>query len=79
MPIEAGKPGPLFTLKDAAGKSVSLKNFRGQHVIVYFYPKDDTPGCAKKPADSVIVGTNFSDAMWSYLVPIRITRQHETR
>ena len=48
MPIEAGKPGPLFTLKDAAGKSVSLKNFRGQHVIVYFYPKDDTPGCTKE-------------------------------
>lgn len=48
MPIEEGKAAPLFTLKDATGKSVSLKNFRGQHVIVYFYPKDDTPGCTKE-------------------------------
>ena len=48
MAIEEGKAAPLFTLKDAAGKSVSLKSFRGHHVIVYFYPKDDTPGCTKE-------------------------------
>src|ERR1700741_2087411 len=48
MPIEEGKTAPLFTLKDAAGKSVSLNSFRGHQVIVYFYPKDDTPGCTKE-------------------------------
>jgi thioredoxin-dependent peroxiredoxin len=48
MAIEAGKSAPSFTLKNAAGKAVSLKDFRGQHVIVYFYPKDDTPGCTKE-------------------------------
>jgi thioredoxin-dependent peroxiredoxin len=48
MPVEEGKLAPQFTLKDASGKSVSLKSFRGQHVIVYFYPKDDTPGCTKE-------------------------------
>jgi peroxiredoxin Q/BCP len=48
MLIAEGKPAPLFMLTDAAGKSVSLKDFRGQHVIVYFYPKDDTPGCTKE-------------------------------
>jgi peroxiredoxin Q/BCP len=48
MPLEEGKLAPLFTLKDATGKSVSLKNFRGHDVIVYFYPKDDTPGCTKE-------------------------------
>ena len=48
MAIEAGKSAPPFTLKNAAGKAVSLKDFRGQHVIVYFYPKDDTPGCTKE-------------------------------
>jgi peroxiredoxin Q/BCP len=48
MAVEEGKLAPQFTLKDATGKSVSLKNFRGQHVIVYFYPKDDTPGCTKE-------------------------------
>lgn len=44
MAVEEGKTAPAFTLKDANGEKVSLKDFRGKHVIVYFYPKDDTPG-----------------------------------
>lgn len=48
MPIQEGKPAPLFSLKDATGKTVSLKDFRGKDVIVYFYPKDNTPGCTKE-------------------------------
>ncbi len=48
MPIEEGKKAPAFTLKDASGAVVSLSDFAGQHVIVYFYPKDDTPGCTKE-------------------------------
>jgi peroxiredoxin Q/BCP len=48
MPIEAGKKAPAFSLKDAAGHEVALKDFAGQHVIVYFYPRDDTPGCTKE-------------------------------
>ena len=48
MPIEEGKPAPAFTLKDAAGEKISLKDYRGKNVIVYFYPKDDTPGCTKE-------------------------------
>jgi len=48
MPIEEGKAAPAFTLKDTDNKKVSLKDFRGKHVIVYFYPKDDTPGCTKE-------------------------------
>ena len=48
MPIEEGKAAPLFTLKDSNGESVSLKSFKGKNVIVYFYPKDDTPGCTKE-------------------------------
>ena len=48
MPIEEGKSAPAFTLKDASGENVALKDFRGQHVIVYFYPRDDTPGCTKE-------------------------------
>ncbi|RME54008.1 MAG: peroxiredoxin, partial [Deltaproteobacteria bacterium] len=42
MPIEEGKPAPDFTLPDAEGNEVSLHDFRGKNVIVYFYPKDDT-------------------------------------
>ena len=48
MAIEEGKAAPAFTLKDADGNKVALKDFRGQNVIVYFYPKDDTPGCTKE-------------------------------
>lgn len=48
MAIEEGKAAPAFTLPDAAGRKVSLKDFKGKDVIVYFYPKDDTPGCTKE-------------------------------
>lgn len=47
-PVQEGKPAPAFTLPDANGKPVSLKDFRGQHVILYFYPRDNTPGCTKE-------------------------------
>ena len=48
MPIEEGKAAPAFTLIDQNGDKVALKDFRGKNVIVYFYPKDDTPGCTKE-------------------------------
>ncbi len=48
MGIEEGKKAPPFTLEDASGAAVSLEDFTGQHVIVYFYPRDDTPGCTKE-------------------------------
>lgn len=48
MAIEEGKAPPAFTLKDADGNKVALKDFKGRNVVVYFYPKDDTPGCTKE-------------------------------
>jgi len=48
MAIQVGKAAPAFTLTDAEGKKVSLKDYAGKHVILYFYPKDDTPGCTKE-------------------------------
>jgi peroxiredoxin Q/BCP len=48
MAIEEGRKAPAFTLPDAEGRSVSLKDFAGKDVILYFYPKDDTPGCTKE-------------------------------
>ncbi|MEQ8859975.1 MAG: thioredoxin-dependent thiol peroxidase [Pseudomonadales bacterium] len=48
MAIEEGKAAPAFTLKDATGNKVALKDFKGRTVVVYFYPKDDTPGCTKE-------------------------------
>jgi thioredoxin-dependent peroxiredoxin len=46
--VVEGKAAPAFTLEDADGKKVSLKDFKGTKVILYFYPKDDTPGCTKE-------------------------------
>lgn len=48
MSIEEGQPAPDFTLSDADGKHVTLSALRGQPVVVYFYPKDETPGCTKE-------------------------------
>jgi peroxiredoxin Q/BCP len=40
--VEVGKPAPTFTLAKDSGEEVSLESFRGQPVVLYFYPKDDT-------------------------------------
>jgi len=46
--VKEGQPAPDFTLKDQHGKPVTLSSLRGQWVVLYFYPKDDTPGCTKE-------------------------------
>ena len=46
--IEIGMKAPDFTLKDAGGAEVSLSDFRGRRVVLYFYPKDNTPGCTRQ-------------------------------
>src|SRR5256712_10099924 len=46
--IQEGKAAPAFTLEDGGGKTVSLADFAGRNVILYFYPRDDTPGCTKE-------------------------------
>ena len=48
MLLEVGTKAPAFTLPDQDGKMVSLKDFKGQKVVLYFYPKDNTPGCTKQ-------------------------------
>ena len=48
MAIAEGRKAPDFTLEDASGARVSPKDFKGKDVVVYFYPKDDTPGCTKE-------------------------------
>ena len=68
MAIEEGKAAPQFTLNDAEGNKVALKDLKGKNVVVYFYPRDDTPGCTKEAcgfrdywqeiqdADAVVLG-----------------------
>ena len=46
--IEPGKKAPSFSLPDQAGKVHSLADYAGQPVVIFFYPKDDTPGCTKE-------------------------------
>ena len=46
--LEAGTPAPDFTLADKNGSSVSLSQFRGRKVVLYFYPRDNTPGCTRQ-------------------------------
>jgi peroxiredoxin Q/BCP len=74
MAIQEGKPAPDFTLTDTAGRQVSLKDLAGKDIILYFYPKDDTPGCTKEAcgfrdgwkdlakANVVVLGVSADDA-----------------
>jgi thioredoxin-dependent peroxiredoxin len=48
MPVEVGKAAPEFSVEASGGAKVSLKELRGKWVVLYFYPKDDTPGCTKE-------------------------------
>jgi peroxiredoxin Q/BCP len=57
MALQIGDPAPGFTLPDQNGTSVNLSDLRGRRVVIYFYPKDDTPGCTKEAC-------NFRD-QWS--------------
>jgi peroxiredoxin Q/BCP len=46
--LEPGTKAPAFTLEDQNGEKVSLRDFAGERVLLYFYPADDTPGCTKE-------------------------------
>lgn len=49
--IEAGKKAPAFSLKNQDGNTVKLSDYAGRPVVLYFYPKDDTPGCTTEACD----------------------------
>src|SRR5260370_243945 len=48
MELAVGQQAPEFALPDQTGQMHSLKDYRGKNVLIYFYPKDDTPGCTKE-------------------------------
>ncbi len=72
--LEVGAKAPDFTLQDAEGNSVSLSDFAGKKVVLYFYPKDNTPGCTRqacafagvfeefKQIDAVVIGISKDSA-----------------
>jgi peroxiredoxin Q/BCP len=59
MPLAVGTQAPAFSVKDTNGNPVSLSDFAGKTVVLYFYPKDDTPGCTKQAC-------SFRDAQTDY-------------
>lgn len=73
MSLAVGTVAPEFTVKDTNGNTVSLSDFKGKTVILYFYPKDDTPGCTKEAQgfrdaypeyqgkDMVVLGVSMDD------------------
>ncbi len=57
--LKEGNSAPDFVLKDASGKEVSLKDFKGKWIVLYFYPKDNTPGCTIEALDFTALKKNF--------------------
>ena len=64
MSLQIGDPAPDFTLLNQDGNFLSLASLKGQRVVIYFYPKDDTPGCTKEAC-------NFRDC-WNLFQANRI-------
>jgi len=48
MTLQPGDPAPDFSLPDAEGNTINLADFKGKRVVLYFYPRDNTPGCTKE-------------------------------
>ncbi len=48
LKLKVGDKAPAFTVNTNGGGKISLSDYKGQHVVLYFYPKDDTPGCTKE-------------------------------
>lgn len=59
--LEIGNIAPDFTLEDKDGKKVSLSDFRGKKVVLYFYPKDNTPGCTRQACAFATAYEGFKD------------------
>lgn len=60
--FKEGNKAPDFTLTDAQGKKVKLSDFKGKKVILYFYPRDNTPGCTREACDFRDRNQNFEKA-----------------
>jgi len=61
MSVEIGQKAPDFTLPNQNGEEVSLSDFKGKNVVLYFYPKDMTPGCTTQACDFRDYHESFSD------------------
>ncbi len=74
MALQIGDPAPDFSVLNEKSETVSLSDYRGQWVVLYFYPKDDTPGCTKEACafrdhfarftakNAIVLGVSLNDA-----------------
>ena len=74
MALSVGTKAPDFTAKDSNGKTVSLADFKGKIVVLYFYPKDDTPGCTKEAQS---FRDNFDDYQGKDMVVLGVSMDDE--
>jgi len=72
--IKVGNPAPGFTAKDQDGKNISLNSFKGKKVILYFYPKDDTPGCT---AQACNLRDNYSELIKKGFIVLGVSSDDE--
>ncbi len=71
MKIKLNSPAPDFTLPDQDGKQHSLSDYKGKWVLVYFYPKDDTPGCTK---EACTIRDNWSEFEENNIIVLGISK-----
>ncbi|NIX77396.1 thioredoxin-dependent thiol peroxidase [Microvirga terricola] len=62
MTLAVGTKAPQFSLPGTDGRNITLDNFKGRKVVLYFYPKDDTTGCTKEAQDFQALRKNFASA-----------------
>lgn len=74
MALSVGMDAPSFTAKDGEGKTVSLSDFAGKTVVLYFYPKDDTPGCTKQAQS---FRDNYQEYQGKEMVVLGVSRDDE--
>ena len=74
MTLSVGTAAPAFTTVDDEGNSVSLSDFKGKTVVLYFYPKDDTPGCTKQAQS---FRDNFTEYQNKDMVVLGVSRDNQ--
>jgi len=74
MALTVGMDAPAFTAKDTNGNTVSLSDFAGKTVVLYFYPKDDTPGCTKQAQS---FRDNYAEYQGKEMVVLGVSRDDE--
>lgn len=74
MALSVGTDAPAFTAKDTKGNTVSLSDFAGKTVVLYFYPKDDTPGCTKQACS---FRDNYADYQGKDIVVLGVSKDDE--